>query len=114
MMSKSGEVAVAGLVGCSTLVLITALYIPLLVWQGYAATKLWAWFAVPLLGLPALGLWAMVGLALVVGIVWPTYPSDYAKREFDSKWEKAFPLMVAMLRPAFALLIGWIVRGLAF
>ncbi len=72
-------------------------------WNGYALSILWKWFMVPGLGLPPLSLGYSIGVALVVG-----YLTSHAKQaDADQSW--TFIFVFALIKPAVALLTGWIV-----
>jgi uncharacterized membrane protein len=73
--------------------------------EGYVLSVLWGWFVVPVFGLPALSIPFAMGLALVVGLLTTNTRGDEAK-DPDKKWT---PMGVMVMRPAFVLLVGWIV-----
>jgi uncharacterized membrane protein SpoIIM required for sporulation len=88
---------------------VLALMVLSSMWKGYVLTVLWAWFLVPVFGLPALAIAPAIGLALVVSFL--TYQSDASKEpegEFSERMAKA--VAHALLMPAFVLGIGWVVR----
>jgi len=79
-----------------------------IVWRGWVMTKLWAWFVVPVFGLPALGLAAAIGLSLTIGFFTYQY-SDTVQEKRKGYAATAYPLGVVFLYPAVLLGIGWIV-----
>lgn len=78
------------------------------IWSGYALSTLWQWFAVPTFGLPALTVPAAIGVGLIVSYL--TYQADLDKDDKNDPAERLVKHVVWMaVRPAFALLGGWIV-----
>lgn len=84
---------------------VPALIALMSIWRGFVAVKLWAWFVVPQFGLAPLPIAIAIGLSLLVSL--PT-PTRVHSSEEDSKQE-ARNLITALLSPALALLMGWIV-----
>jgi hypothetical protein len=79
------------------------------IWNGYVLTILWGWFIAPTFGLPALSLATAIGLALVVSYLTHQYLPKCA--EEGDTWDKLGRAFWHMLmRPAFSLLIGWVVK----
>jgi len=72
------------------------------IWSGYVFSILWAWFIVPLFGLPALSVAAAIGVTLVVRFLThqrqPGMPSGQT-------WAS-----IAIV-PLVFLAIGWVVKG---
>ena len=93
-------------------VLIVLVYLCVLfplgvMWSGYALSKLWVWFLVPALGVPALSIPAAIGLALVV-----SYMTHQPTRDDPDKdaTEKAIEGAISLaLKPAVALGFGWVI-----
>ena len=80
-------------------------------WSGYVLTILWGWFVVPTFGMPPLALVPAIGLAVVVGYLTHQYTPKAAKPEGDGKWDETGRVTAHMLlRPAFTLLMGWVVK----
>lgn len=73
--------------------------------NGYALTVLWTWFVVPTFGAPALGLAQAIGLAVVVSYLTHQYS---AKSDKKTDWSETAAFII--VKPAFALLVGWIVK----
>lgn len=73
---------------------------PYRVWQGFVASTLWGWFAVPY-GAPAIGTVAFAGLAILAGLV-------TADQKDQANMTAA--LVFAVLAPASALFFGWLVH----
>lgn len=81
------------------------------IWSGYVLTLLWAWFVVPTFGLPPLALAPAIGLAVVAGYLTHQYTPKAAPPAGDGKWDETGRAIGSMaLRPALALLVGWIVK----
>lgn len=72
----------------------------LAVWEAFALTLLWGWFAVPLFGLPAMSLPFAVGVLLIAHLM--AHPLRTEKTK--SPWI----FVEAVCRPAIAILAGWI------
>lgn len=70
------------------------------IWEGYVLSILWGWYAVPLFKLPELSVAAAVGIAVTVGMV----TSQYVPKKDKDQMVYAY----IFLKPAMALLIGWI------
>lgn len=66
---------------------------------GFVISQLWAWFIVPLFGLPALGLVEAYGVALVASLI----VSHIPKGDADGKWWAS-----VLLRPWIVLAVGWV------
>lgn len=77
-------------------------------WSGYVLSVLWRWFVVPPFGAPALSVGYAIGIASVVGYLTQPYKSSKAD---EKTWSAllAEGVAVAALKPAFALLFGWVV-----
>lgn len=81
------------------------------IWSGYVLTILWAWFVMPIFGLPALAIAPAIGLAVVAGYLTHQYVPKAAKPDGDGKWDETGRAIAHMaFKPAFALLVGWIVK----
>ena len=79
------------------------------IWSGYVLSILWGWFVVTSLGCPPLALPNAIGIACVVGYLTQPKPADTPKgSKFLDKLTEA--IVYAFLKPAFALLFGWIVQ----
>lgn len=79
--------------------------IPITIWQGFVLTKLWAWFIVPVFGLPALGLVPAIGLAAVITYLTTSVPHDIKDKGYSDL--VGHQVSVGLILPAFALLTGW-------
>ena len=79
------------------------------IWNGYVLTFLWGWFVVPTFGMPALQLAPAIGLAVVVGYLTHQYMPKVTK-EGSSLDQMGRAFMHMALKPAMALLVGWIVK----
>jgi hypothetical protein len=89
-----GVFAVAGVV---------ALMIVASMLRGWALSTLWAWFAVPIFGLPPLGIAQAIGISLTLGMITHQYVPTKEK-------DTAGPILFSLLMPLLAVGIGWIVR----
>lgn len=74
--------------------------------NGWVLTKLWAWFVVPVFGLPALGVATAVGLGLIVHHL--THQHINAAKDPDAKWWVT--LLEVLLRPLIVLGLGAVVH----
>lgn len=70
--------------------------------NGWVLKVLWSWFIVPTFHLPELGVASAIGLSFVVGFL--TIPSTKS----DNKNDAHTILLAMVMKPAFALLFGWI------
>jgi hypothetical protein len=98
------EFAVGMAVAPFMFALIILAVMPLALWDAYAATKLWAWFVVPVFHSPALGIWQMYGLFLVVA----TFKSSRYIKDQKTDWKTLF--VMEILGPPLAILVGYIVH----
>lgn len=74
--------------------------------NGWALMLLWNWFAVPLLGLPALAsIPAAIGLGLVVSLLRPIQPPSNKEKSWA-------PFAFIFIHPLLSVLIGYIVKQL--
>ena len=81
--------------------------VPLIIFSGYTITVLWEWFVIPLFDLPALTIPQALGLATVVTYFTKQY--GLAERQEDENPYKNLGYMLGLyIRPAGALLWGWI------
>lgn len=99
----------AALIGIPLMIAIMAVIaIPLFALNGYVITKLWAWFIVPLFGLPLLNIPQAIGLDLVVTFL--TFHQTVYNPEPKDKKEKIQRGVQHFARPLFVLLTGYIVH----
>jgi hypothetical protein len=89
-------------------VLMIPLGAVVLMWEGYVLSVLWAWFAVPAFGLPPLSIPLAIGLALVAGALTNHKAGNEAK-DPDAGWSAV--VIYGCMKPAVALLFGWIAKG---
>ena len=94
MIAFIGTSVVIGVV--ATLVIATLL-------RGWVFSILWGWFAVPIFGLPPLGIAQAIAVALIVSMLTHQYVPSKEKDTWGP-WGAIF------LTPLFALGIGWIVK----
>ena len=80
--------------------------------NGWAITKLWGWFMVPL-GLPMLTIPMALGIYTIV--TYMTYQINYAEIRADSGKGVGYVLgkgfVIATFKPLTAILMGWIIHG---
>lgn len=99
----------AAIIGIPLIIALMALIsIPLFALNGYVITKLWAWFIVPLFGLPLLNIPQAIGLDLVVTFL--TFHQTVYNPEPQDKKEKIQRAAQHVARPIFILLTGYIVH----
>lgn len=82
------------------------------IWSGYVLSILWGWFIVPTFNLPALSIPLAIGIALVISYVTHQTNFDKKKEELTDMENLKYAGRVfswLALKPALALLIGWIV-----
>lgn len=86
--------------------LLSALVAGLLsIWEGFVFMKMWAWFVVPIFGLPAITIPVAIGIALLIGFLTHQRngesddPMDYAVKSFSH----------GFVNSGVVLLIGYIV-----
>lgn len=90
-------------------------YLPVLMFvsavaNGYALSVLWRWFIVPIFYLPALNIPQALGLALVISMLTKDFDSNSDKESDDTLTDVLIKAtMKVFIKPAFALLFGWIV-----
>ena len=102
-MSK--ETSASDLVGC---------IVSLVVWpigtvaRGYVLVKLWAWFVMPVFGLPALTIGYALGIACLLNYV-TAQSADYVRPERTPREAAIFSILNALLTPVLVFAFGWIV-----
>ena len=77
--------------------------------SAFILTHLWAWFIVAPFGLPALGFYQAMGLAVLVGYMTHQHITIPIKDEREAK-EKITEVICALLRPWLALLCGYFIH----
>jgi hypothetical protein len=83
--------------------------IPLgMIWNAFVVTKLWAWFIVPIFGLAPLALVPAMGVVLVIAYLTHQTPTK-SKSGDDITEGFIHALCVVVLKPAIALVVGWII-----
>ena len=96
--------------GCFAVLAVVVLTPASAILSGWVLSKLWAWFMVPALNLPALTIPAAIGISLVVSYL--TYHTPVRAKETQGAVEAMSTAAVDMfLRPLLALFFGWIVQG---
>lgn len=84
---------------------IVFISIPSILVRSWAVVTLWRWFAVPALGLPALGYAATIGLLLLAEMV-SFESATYKEHKIDYKTT----LIVRFVGPVVFVGLGWLVR----
>jgi hypothetical protein len=103
------------LLGCVGLVFGAPMVLGGIVMRAWTTSLMWAWFAVPLFGLPPLTLWQACGLRILAGAF--TFDASDTKVPKDKDEWKGYlsSLFVgAFVLPLVMLGLAWGVRVLAF
>lgn len=95
-MTEDKMIVVLGCVGLLAVALVAT------VLHGWALALLWAWFVVPVFGLPTLTYLQAIGLALVFSMFVTTKRSSETKQD---TWEGA---VASLLTPFLVVGMGWI------
>lgn len=104
-LTAAGVKAIAVLLGVFTMVFLAYLYGAFA--MGFVGMKLWAWFIVPVFGLPALTWGQAYGIALLVGLFTHQVHLPTNKDERTTT-EKAVHAIGACLIPWACLLFGYL------
>jgi hypothetical protein len=92
------------------LAVIALLITPLgIIWSGYALTILWEWFIVSTFGIASLTIPVAVGIAIIINYLTKGYSGNEPEDTRTSEEKIIFSIVVAVLKPAFALLFGWVI-----
>lgn len=78
-------------------------------WSGFVLSILWGWFFVPALGAPVLSVPSAIGISLVVSYMTHQYIRTN-KSDSDGWGGVVESVAYVVIKPAFALLTGWIVK----
>lgn len=79
------------------------------IWRGYVISLLWAWFVVATFHVPALSVPAAIGIAIIAGVLVPTYsPNESESKGFAAALASATAKM--FLAPLIVLVVARIVR----
>lgn len=75
--------------------------------NGWALSKLWAWFVVTTLSMPPLTIPAAIGLAIIVKFFQPII-----KRDKEKEWAEVLTegAVIATISPITSVGIGWLVK----
>lgn len=92
----AGIVAVGGFLA---LILVSGL------WWAYCLSILWAWFAVPIWGLPVVGVWELFATKLLLSGLMPHGAHPKETDGFGAS------LARSILIPPMFLLVGWLVKS---
>lgn len=93
--------AMLALLGIFGLLVLSPIY------SGFVLLKLWAWFVVPVFGLPKLSLAYAIGIGYTAWALLGTYDSASTEEAKKAPWRT---LGMALLRPGVLLLCGWAVK----
>jgi hypothetical protein len=111
---KDTSLAEGVVVVLGTGLFLGALIIPTVLINAFVVQHLYNWFIPHIFDVSTIGFWAASGLSLVVGYLTYTDTTNLSKNKegveallevFANAW---------VVRPAFALGIGWIIHQLAF
>lgn len=107
MSDKTNEFEAGALAGVVILPIIMLLFVPVMLWQGWAAAILWGWFISPTFGVPAISISQAAGIMLVVGLLRfkISGPKD------DITWPTK--IVAFVIGPPSAVCLGWIVKWTA-
>lgn len=78
-------------------------------WSGYVLSILWGWFMVTTFALPPLTIPAAIGMSLIVGYLTHQIKDEDVDNDKDFKETMIRAIIIATIKPAFALLVGWII-----
>lgn len=87
-----------GAIGVVAIIIIWAVIL-----RGWVLSIIWGWFAVPIFGLPPLGIAEAIAVALVLAML--THQHHPGKGDLSEQASYAF------LGPPLVLCVGWIVKG---
>lgn len=106
-MNKNND-AVASCIGLLTTFAVTLVIASIL--NGWALSILWAWFIVPVFGLPALSIVQAIGLAMVVSFLTRRIAIKKEDDEEEGAWLIiAKALLYAIISPLLTVFVGYIV-----
>lgn len=78
------------------------------IFSGYVLSILWSWFIVPVFPVSEINIPTAIGIAMIVSYL--TYQDIESKKKSESYgWILLEAILKGLLKPAFALLFGWIV-----
>ncbi len=96
-------------------VLFTFIAVPVAVLtHGYTISTLWSWFIVPLFYVPEISILQAVAIMVFVNyfVAKPDADIDVMNSEMSLKHYMTRTMNNALIKPAMALLIGWILKEL--
>lgn len=97
-----------GILAAPVVALFYLVMLPLVLLEGWVLTKLWAWFVVPVFGLPSLGILAAAGIALVAGLL--THQDADCESPKRDREEKVARMVVLLYKPLAWLFFGWVIK----
>ena len=77
---------------------------------GFVLSKVWSWFVVPALGVPALGVGAAIGVAFVVNVLLSNIKNAIATKQEGPKKSPGDVLAGVLLDPWITLLVGYVLH----
>lgn len=86
---------------------VTALIILFTIIRGWVLTYLWHWFAVPIFGVPELGIVQAIGISLVIAFLTHEHSSLAIKAEHK---DSSQAMLTGVTVPFITLFIGYIVH----
>ena len=79
------------------------------IWSGFALSILWGWFIVPAFGISPLSIPSAIGISTVLDYVTHQYQKKNSS-DVEGWAGTGDAILHMMLKPAVALLIGWVVK----
>jgi putative Mn2+ efflux pump MntP len=77
------------------------------IFNGFALAQLWEWFITTTFAIKAITIPQAIGLSMVIGFITGNYNTESNDKDDTEKWIKA--IVLAILKPTFALVFGWII-----
>lgn len=113
-MNRNSEKLTNGIIVTSTVVGVLVLFLLMGLYGSWAAAfvgvRLWAWFVVPVFGLPLLTLPQAYGLSLLCHF-W-TWQHFSSKCKDERTWKEHLGEAIGLLiAPWFTLLVGWVCKA---
>ncbi len=104
--AAAGTIATLGVVCLAFVLGFLGLLYGILV-TGFVGMKLWAWFVVPIFGLPTLSIVQAWGIALLIGL-WTHQLHATTNKDEREPSQKYATAIMAILSPWIILFFGWI------
>ena len=106
MSDKTDDFDLTALAAVVLVPLIGVLLIPILLWNGWAASTLWGWFIVPTFNAPAISITQAAGVALVVGV----FRAKISSPKDEMKWSTR--IVAIIIGPPISVGLGWVIKWL--